>query len=215
MSQVPINSYNLFDPRLCSFWEAEGFTRGFDFADACHHSYSWNTECALFHCPLLNDIERAAQISKRSDLLATSSPPEAGVLSVGEDTDGHDVTHHVYAWDGHRWSKRRATYDESKRLESLHYYLPSDDLFCLWVLEHFERHAPHVLLDVGRRLPDWPQISNPQDLLAAVPRLNVSLMEYLKQQPGDVDRLDPYVFEEFIAELPAGLGWKVQLVANR
>jgi ActR/RegA family two-component response regulator len=51
----------------------------------------------------------------------------------------------------------------------------------------------------------------PQILVDVLRSINVELIQYLKKHPADLYLIQPYVFEELVAELLASYGWKVDL----
>ncbi|HEX8198075.1 MAG TPA: restriction endonuclease [Pyrinomonadaceae bacterium] len=55
------------------------------------------------------------------------------------------------------------------------------------------------------------QDANPDGLVNVVSTINIELINYLKRNPEILYSIDPRQFEELIAELLAGFGWKVEL----
>lgn len=54
-------------------------------------------------------------------------------------------------------------------------------------------------------------LAPPAQLVHVVGALNAEVLRHLKRHPNEIHRLSPRQFEEFIAEVLASYGWKVQL----
>jgi uncharacterized protein YjbI with pentapeptide repeats len=79
---------------------------------------------------------------------------------------------------------------------------------------------PKFFQSVGRRIASLKRIideteSPPQNIIDLTRELTVLLIRALKSAPCEMRQLDPFVFEELIAELLAQQGWNMTLTPRR
>lgn len=214
-SMLPLSRLNIFDPRLCPYVELEGYHFFSSFADKCSHITRSGKECELINCPLLSNKQKAIQLYKRSRLVRMPPPPNAKILAYGEDWDNHGPNK-IYKWDERvaTWVKRAGSFEECEDVNFI-YSLPSREVECRWILEHFEKNCPQSLIEIGADKTIFPEVIIPSDLFDGLKEVNLRIIEYLQKHPYEIDKISPFLFEDLVAEVMASWGWDVELVANK
>jgi hypothetical protein len=212
VSEGLLDEWQIFSSDRCASRHEDPQPPDFGRTFLCRHERRSDDYCSLLGCPRLDEHERARQLLIRRQLEVTPPRFPSSVLFCGESNEGHGDDE-VWAWIDGAWRQRIATAEELQRI-SFGYFVPGREVFAGWIVDLFAAEAPDVLRQLGAlQLQQARPI--PADLAQGIRHINSELLRHLRRDPSALEDMNPYAFEELIAELLAGRGWRVSLVANK